>query len=139
LNPQLKQSVETGVAYNGGVFPCGVSGTPNAIVRFAWDDVKAGPPATTTRTVVAYWVTPVGTLYELHRIQCSGSTVPSSDIVLARSLSAVPVVACDGTAVCIGTGSNVPKSVTLTMNIHRPENRNPAVYTVTLTGQRRQT
>jgi prepilin-type N-terminal cleavage/methylation domain-containing protein len=150
LNPQLKQSVETGVlfvskdvpygvAFNDPLYPCGVAGTPNAFLRFAWDDVTAGPSATTTLTVVAYFVMPVGTLYELHRIQCAGSTVPSSDIVLARSLSAVPVVACDGTPVCTGTGASVPKSVALTMNIHRPENRNPAVYVVTLTGQRRQT
>jgi prepilin-type N-terminal cleavage/methylation domain-containing protein len=37
LNPTLKRSVETLVPNNGGLYPCGSSGT--AVVRFASDDV----------------------------------------------------------------------------------------------------
>jgi prepilin-type N-terminal cleavage/methylation domain-containing protein len=134
LNPQLKQSIETGVSNSGGLYPCGTSGT--ATVRFASDNVVAGSPPTSTVTVVSYFVVAVGTRFELHRIRCLGSATPVSALVVAHDLLAAPTVACDVT--CTGSGSSVPKTVTLTMSIQDPKNSTGS-YNITLRGQRRQT
>jgi prepilin-type N-terminal cleavage/methylation domain-containing protein len=129
-DPQLKPSVETGMAYADGAYPCGTAGTPPAVVRFAWDDVVDS--TTTTVVVVAYIAKPVDGRFELHRLQCAGSTTPVTDVVLAHDLLAPPVVECDGGA-CAG----VPRSVLLRLTIKDSKSREPS-YEVTLTGHRRQ-
>jgi Tfp pilus assembly protein PilE len=130
-NPQPKPSVEQNVAGTAGTYPCGTATTPTAIVRFAADDPS---PSSTTLVVVAYAAVPVGTRYSLHRIRCAGSTVPVTDIVLARDLVAVPVVRCDGSLTCPG----LPSVITLAMRVQDPTNEG-LIYDVTLDGQRRQT
>jgi prepilin-type N-terminal cleavage/methylation domain-containing protein len=136
LDPQLKTSVETNVAYNAGLYPCGTAGTPAAVVRFAWDDVVAGAngaPATTTLVVVAYLVKPAGSRSVLHRLRCNGSTTPVSDTVLAHDLVAAPSVQCD--TGCSGTPP--PRSVQLQLTIQDPKSRE-ANYVLNLGGNRRQ-
>ena len=129
LDPRLRPSIETGVAYNDGRYPCGTAGTPAAVVRLAWDDVVDA--ATTTLVVVAYVAKPADGRFELHRLHCTGSTTPASDVVLAHDLLAAPVVQCQGG--CTG----VPWSVQLRLTIQDSKSREPS-YEVTLTGNRRQ-
>jgi prepilin-type N-terminal cleavage/methylation domain-containing protein len=135
----LKQSVETGVAYDGSdgsKYPCGSAGTPNALVRMAWDDF-AGPSSPPTSVVVSYFVKTVGAEQQLHRIRCVGSTTPTSDLVMVHHLDASgPTITCS--TVCTGSGAAVPQYVTLVLRVRDPSAAN-ALYTVTLTGQRRQT
>jgi prepilin-type N-terminal cleavage/methylation domain-containing protein len=134
----LNQSVETGVAYNAGLYQCGAAGTPSAIVRLAWDQVN-GPAAPATIVRVAY-VRQAGPgqtkLTELHRLRCEGSTAVVSDVTVAHDLdpSTLPVLVCSTT--CTASLA-VPKSVSLTLNIKDPKNLG-AAYVVKLTGQRRQ-
>jgi prepilin-type N-terminal cleavage/methylation domain-containing protein len=129
-DPQLKPSVEAGVAYNDGEFPCGTPGTPPAVIRFAWDDVV--DPATTVVVVVSYVTKPAGGRLELHRLRCEGSITPVVDIVVAHDLVAAPVVQCDG-----GPCGGVPRSVLMRLSIQDSKSRDPA-YEITLTGNRRQ-
>jgi hypothetical protein len=130
--------VETDVPATGGLYPCGPAGTPDALVRLAWDDFPGaiGSPASQNRS--AYVVE--GT--ELHRLSCTGSTVVD-DLTLARDLTTpAPVVGCAtaaGTAVaCTGTGTAVPATVTLTFTVHNAGSATGGSYSVSLTGTRRQ-
>ena len=132
----LKQSIELNVAPTGGLFPCGASGTPNAVIRLAWDD-----PANTANTIrVAYVVMTVGGERQLKRLTCNGSSTPSSTIVLAHNLdAAAPTVTCSTPTTC--TDPDVPQKVRLTLRIIDPVNAaagDPPVV-VNLEGQRRQT
>jgi prepilin-type N-terminal cleavage/methylation domain-containing protein len=132
----LNQSVETGVAYNAGLYPCGAAGTPSAIVRLAWDQFS-GPAAPAVIVRVAYVVqTTVAGQTELHRLRCEGSPVVVSDVILAHDLdpSTPPALGCSAT--CTASPA-VPKSITLTLTIKDPKNLGGA-YVVSLTGQRRQ-
>ena len=131
----FNQSVETGVAYDAGLYPCGAAGTPSAIVRFAWDD-SSGPGVTATLVRVAYVVQTVSGQKELHRLRCEGSAAVVSDVTLAHALdpSTPPALWCSTT--CTASPA-VPKSVTLTLSIKDPKNLGGA-YVVTLAGQRRQ-
>jgi prepilin-type N-terminal cleavage/methylation domain-containing protein len=129
----LQQSVEVGVAYNAGLYPCGTAGTANAIVRLAWDDaIVPGVAATVVR--VAY-VVPTGQT-ELHRLRCEGTGAVVSDVTLAHDLdpSTPPVLTCSTT--CTAAPA-VPASVTLQLTLKDPDNED-AAYPVALTGQRRQ-
>jgi prepilin-type N-terminal cleavage/methylation domain-containing protein len=130
----LKQSVEVGAPSGGGLYPCGAAGTPDAVVRFAWDDPQS---ATGLPTVirVAYVVQTVGAQRQLRRIVCSGSSSPTSNVVLAHNVDpTAPTVACSTTC----TDAAVPQMVTLTLSIKDPASTSPT-YTITLNGQRRQT
>jgi prepilin-type N-terminal cleavage/methylation domain-containing protein len=135
------QSVETGVAYNSGLYPCGAAGTPSAIVRLAWDDSN-GPAVDPTLVRVAYVVQTVSGQTELHRLRCEGSAATKliftvvSDVTLAHDLdpSTPPALGCSTT--CTASPA-VPKSITLTLAIKDPKNLGGA-YVVRLTGQRRQ-
>jgi prepilin-type N-terminal cleavage/methylation domain-containing protein len=132
----LNQSIETGAAYNSGLYPCGASGTPAAIVRLAWDDY-ANATSNGTIVRVAYVVETVSGQTQLHRIRCNGSSTPISDTVLAHDLIAgtPPTVTCSST--CTAAPA-VPATVVLNLTIQDPKNTG-AAYAVNLTGQRRQT
>jgi prepilin-type N-terminal cleavage/methylation domain-containing protein len=136
----LNQSVETDVAYNAGLYQCGAAGTPNAIVRLAWDQVN-GPaaPATIVRVAYVRQAVPGQTeLTELHRLRCEGSTAVVSDVTIAHDLDpdplTPPALVCSTSCTASPT---VPKSLTLTLTIKDPKNLGVA-YEVSLTGQRRQ-
>jgi prepilin-type N-terminal cleavage/methylation domain-containing protein len=135
----LKQSVETDVAAGGGTYACGAAGTPNAVVRLAWDDFPSGP-GTPVHIVVAY-VVENGT--ELHRLRCEGSPAVVSDVRVAEHLVApFATVTCADQAgaatACTGSGSAVPSTVSMVLSIHDPAVAAGSTYTVPLIGQRRQ-
>jgi prepilin-type N-terminal cleavage/methylation domain-containing protein len=129
----LSQSVETNVAYSSSLYPCGTAGT-TPIVTLAWDDFTG--PGAKTLVRVAYVVQTTSGQSELHRLRCVGSAAPVSDVTLAHDLDPAtpPAVACSTTCTA---APDVPQSVTLTLNLKDPKNRD-AAYTVALSGQRRQ-
>jgi prepilin-type N-terminal cleavage/methylation domain-containing protein len=135
----MQQSIEVNAPALGGRFPCGGDGTPEALVRFAWNEPVVGGPA--NLRVVSYVIVPAGEERHLRRLACDGSGTVTEEIVVARHLDpgTNPVVTCRDSA-----GTTVPCSVVpppaaveLTLVLHAPASVVP--YTVTLTGQRRQT
>lgn len=124
-------------------YPCAVSGS-TPIIRLVWDDYPAGS-GSAAQIRVAYVTETVGTQFQLHRLACSGSAVPTTDTVLAHDLSpaAPPTVGCltsSGSTSCTGSGAQVPMTVTLTLTIKDPnDTATGAGYVVALTGTRRQT
>ena len=133
----LAQSIEQDAAATGGRFPCGPAGTPNAVVRFAWDDPTdaTGPPRVVR---VAYVVVTSAEERQLRRLTCTGSATLTSTLVLTHNLDqdlpGNPAVRVTCSTTC--TAATVPMSVTMTMRIEDPANGGS--FTVTLTGQRRQ-
>ena len=135
--PPFVPSIETGAPAGSGLYPCGAAGTPDAVVRFAWDDFGDATAASRTQTRIAYVVE--GS--ELHRIRCVG-IAPPVDTVLAHDLvapsAAVSCATAAGTSMSC-TGATVPSTVTVVLTIKDPHTGSPSPYQVTLTGQRRQT
>jgi len=131
----LNQSVETGVAYNSGLYPCGAATTPDAIARLAWDDFSGAGASTIVRVAYIVVQTASGPT-ELHRLRCQGSPVVVSDVTIAHDLDPLtpPALACSTTCTAAPT---VPGALTLTLTLKNPGNRDEA-YVVPLTGQRRQ-
>jgi prepilin-type N-terminal cleavage/methylation domain-containing protein len=110
-------------------YPCAIVGS-TPVVQFAWDDFSSAMPVR-----VAYVVAGGGT--ELHRLACSGSATPTSNVVLAHDLDPAnpPIISCSPT--CTAPPA-VPATVTLALTIKDTRNRGLA-YTISLSGQRRQT
>ncbi|HEY3260018.1 MAG TPA: prepilin-type N-terminal cleavage/methylation domain-containing protein [Pseudonocardiaceae bacterium] len=127
----LRQSVDTSNSA-AWPYPCAAAGT-TPVVRFAWDDYPGGP-GSATQLRVAYVLAGGGT--KLRRLACAGSATPVSDVTVARDLDAAtaPTVTCSTTC----TAGAVPATVSLTLTIKDQRNRETA-YSITLTGQRRQT
>jgi prepilin-type N-terminal cleavage/methylation domain-containing protein len=135
----LVQSIETGASapYNGGLYPCGTPTTPNALVRFAWDDFQVSNPATPDVVVASYVAEPTGPsgLLQLHRLMCrNGSLV--TDRTIIHGIAAGATVTCDPSP-CSGSAP-VPYSVSLTVTVHDSQTADPDLN-VTLQGHRRQT
>jgi prepilin-type N-terminal cleavage/methylation domain-containing protein len=131
----LRQSIELDAPADGGLYPCGAPGTPLAVVRFAWDD-PTGAASVPVVMRASYVVITVGGERQLHRITCSGSATPTSDIVLAHNIdTTLPVLTCSSS--CTAAPA-IPQTVTLALTIRDPGNTGSAL-SVTLTGQRRQT
>jgi prepilin-type N-terminal cleavage/methylation domain len=135
----LQQSIEVNAPALGGRFPCGGDGTPEALVRFAWNEPVIGGPA--SLRVVSYVIVPAGEERHLRRLTCDASGTVTSELVVAHHLDAStnPVVTCRDSA-----GNSVPCSVVpppaaveLKLVLRAPASIAP--YTVTVTGQRRQT
>lgn len=129
------QSVELNAPVSSGQFPCGNAGLPDAVIRLAWDDYPSGANAAPVQTRVAYLVETVGSGHQLHRILCSGNATPVTDVVLAHDL--VSATATCATS-CTGSGSNLPRRITLSLTIADPASSPGSSYPVTLTGERRQ-
>lgn len=133
----LVQSIETNAPAAGGLYPCGTTGT--ALVRFAWDQYTVGSDAPEgllpTTVVAAYVVTADSGRNQLHRVYCDGSTAVTSDVVLVHNLDSVSVT-CEPTD-CTAY-PNVPERVKLQLTVKAPGSTD-SPYTITLTGQRRQT
>ena len=134
-NLPYKQSIQLNAAYNSGGLTCGDATTPQALVRFLSDDWDHSDPANpkVVTGIVAYYLVPVGTVDELHRIKCSGSATPLSSAVLAHNVDPSTVnLTCSSSC----TATTVPQQVNLAFTVTSP---NGATYPIALTGQRRQT
>jgi prepilin-type N-terminal cleavage/methylation domain-containing protein len=129
----LKQSIELNAPYDSGLyFPCGSAGTPNAIVRFAWDD-----PSTATGTpgtfIASYVVVDSGTEHQLRRIACTPSG--TNTVILVHNLVGTPAApTCSSSC----TATTPPQQVSLSITIKDPSSTGSAISLV-LSGQRRQT
>lgn len=128
----LRQSVETDVAPTTGVNPCGVAGTPNAVIRLAWDE--AVPTGTPVVIAVSYVPKLVDAERQLRRIQCRNGVV-QSDIVIVHNVSAVSAPICPTT--CTAAPA-IPQSIKLPLRIKAPGDTGAGI-TIFLTGQRRTT
>ncbi|GAA1833808.1 hypothetical protein GCM10009682_60320 [Luedemannella flava] len=134
----LLQSVETNAPASGGVSgrACGGAGTPNAVVRLAWDDPTSASVTPPPIVRAAYIVTTVGTEKQLRRIVCVGaSTTPVSNIVLVHNL--VDAGPADCTPVACANYPDIPQKITLRLVIKNEAST--ATYEHILIGQRRQT
>lgn len=133
----LTQSIEQNAPATGGLFPCGTAATPNAVIRFGWDDYTTGAAGAPTRMRVAYVsIADAAGQPQLHRLVCAGSAAISTDTVLAHGL--VSASATCTPSPCSGSGAALPLIVNLSLMIHDPQNVGVANYQVDLTGQRRQ-
>ena len=119
----LRPSVNT-------AFPCPATGLTSVVV-LSWNHYDSSGSATPIS--VGYFTDASRT--QLIRLHCTGSTVDST-AVLAHELdpSTPPVVTCSSTC----ADANVPTSVSLAMSV-KDSSGNGLPYSVTLTGQRRQT
>jgi prepilin-type N-terminal cleavage/methylation domain-containing protein len=135
----LQQSIEINAPALDGRFPCGGDGTPEALVRFAASEPTIGGPA--SLRVVSYVIAVAGEERQLRRLTCDGSGTVTSEMVVAHYLDpgTNPVVTCRDAAAASVPCSVVPPpaSVELRLTLRAPASVAP--YTVTLTGQRRQT
>jgi prepilin-type N-terminal cleavage/methylation domain-containing protein len=130
----LKQSIETNISAGSGLWPCGTPGTtPDAIIRFAWDDPTS---ATGSPSVVrsAYFIKTVGGETQLRRISCAGANAPVEIVLVHNIVTALPQ--CFNPTTC--TTAAVPQSVTLTLTIKDPADTGTGL-SIVLNGQRRQT
>ena len=132
------QSIEINAPAFDGLYPCGGDGTPEALVRFAWNDPAVDPPS---RVTVSYVVVDAGSERQLRRLTCGAAGTVTSDLVIAHHVdpSTSPGVACfnalDTPEVPCSTVPP-PSMVQLTLALRAPASNTP--YTVTLTAQRRQ-
>jgi prepilin-type N-terminal cleavage/methylation domain-containing protein len=136
--PTFVQSIETAAPATGGLYPCGAAGTPNAVVRLAWDEFDDATAGSRTQRRIAYVVE--GS--ELHRIDCAGSSAAVADLTIAHDLVApfASVSCADAAGAAMScTGSALPETVSLVLTIQDADSGSTTPYEVTLTGQRRQT
>lgn len=137
----LTQSVEENAPATGGLFPCGTAATPNAVIRFGWDDYASGAGAPPTRIRVAYVVQSDSSgQQQLHRLACTGSATVTSDLVMVHNLVSA-TASCDSASAptaCSGSGSATPLVVNLAFVVHDPQSTDASNYQFVLTGQRRQ-
>jgi prepilin-type N-terminal cleavage/methylation domain-containing protein len=137
----FKPSIELGSAPRGMAACPSENLTTTLVVRFAWDDPVPPTGGFAVRTV-AYRAQQVSTnppRWELHRIACTAGVSGTTDIIIARNLTASPGVACtdvaDATVDC--GAATLPATVKLTLTLEAPASK--TAYDVTLVGQRRQT
>jgi prepilin-type N-terminal cleavage/methylation domain-containing protein len=137
----LKQSVELDAPPTSGLYPCGAAGTPNAVVRMAWDDPDL--PTHNQPVVVSYVVQTVGAERQLRRITCVGTAAPVI-LVVAHDLDPTPPGPAPAQPVTVACPTSctaapaLPATITMTLVIRDPADA-AGRLTVTLTGQRRTT
>ncbi len=122
------------------------AGTP--VITLAWNTYgSAGDDP--TRVSVTYVAQESGAGYDLVRVRCSGTTAtPDSVIPIAGDLtsaiiapSAISCLKSDGVTAtpCSGAALEVPAVVKMELVSKDLDNNDGSTYTVTLTGERRQT
>ncbi|HEX8306226.1 MAG TPA: prepilin-type N-terminal cleavage/methylation domain-containing protein [Jatrophihabitans sp.] len=132
----LTQSIEQNAPATGGLFPCGTAATPNAVIRFGWDDYTSASAAAVIQRRVAYVSMPDASgQAQLHRLVCAGSAAVVTDTVIAHHLASVSA-SCTPSP-CTGSGAATPLVVKLALTIH-DQQATDANYQLELTGQRRQ-
>lgn len=137
----LTQSIEQDAPATGGLFPCGAAGTPDAVIRFGWDDHTNASSSAPTRMRVAYVSIPDGAGQpRLHRLVCTGSATVVTDTVLVHNLVSVSAscASATGPTACTGSGAATPLIVKVSLTIHNPQSAGAPDYQIELTGQRRQ-
>lgn len=135
----LTQSIEQNAPATTGLFPCGSAGTPNAVIRFGWDDYTGAAAAAPTRMRVAYVaIADAAGRLQLHRLVCTGSATVTTDTVIANNVVAASVSASCTPSPCSGSGSATPVVVNLALAVHDPASTDAPNYQIALTGQRRQ-
>jgi prepilin-type N-terminal cleavage/methylation domain-containing protein len=137
----LTQSIEQNAPATSGLFPCGTAATPNAVIRFGWDDYSNAAAAAPTRMRVAYVVETDGFgQQQLHRLVCAGSTSVTSDKVVVHNLvsATASCASATGPTACTGSGAATPLVVQLDLTVHDQQSGTAANYPIQLTGQRRQ-
>ena len=115
------------------------SGT--TVITLAWSEYADPANPDTQHTVTVSYVAQTGADgYQLRRVRCTGSTV-NSNVVLAKQLNGVPTVDCSGGGVtgCDDATGSVPQIVKMTLSTVDANSNAGTPYTVTLTGERRQT
>jgi prepilin-type N-terminal cleavage/methylation domain-containing protein len=125
-------SIQLNAAYDAGPLNCGSATTPKAQVRFLSDDWdSATSPATHSTRIVAYYLTPSGTVRSLHRLLCVGGAVVA-DVVIGHHVDpATLTVTCSSAC----ESATVPQTVTLAFLATLPT---VGAYPITVAGQRRQ-
>ena len=109
---------------------CGGSGT---VVQFEWNDGSSSQLAAyrTTRDAAAETALGAPSVYRLERVLCSAPGSVVSTHLLARSLSAVPGVLCDGSP-C--SASSTPRAVSLPLDqLGRTASDDRFTFTLTAT------
>lgn len=109
---------------------CGGSGT---VVQFEWNDGSSSQLAAyrTTRDAAAETVLSVPSVYRLERVLCSAPGNVVSTHLLARSLSVIPGVLCDGSP-C--PASSTPRGVSLPLDqLGRTASDDRFTFTLTAT------
>jgi prepilin-type N-terminal cleavage/methylation domain-containing protein len=129
-----RESIEVDAPPMGpsAVNPCGDSTTPNAVIRFAWDDLDSGTPST---VVVSYvLIGSPSAPRELRRITCDATG--TSYLVVAHNVRSTDLE-CLGAAGQELTTCDDARSIRLTLVLRAASGATD--YVVTLVGQRRQT
>lgn len=133
-----QQSVSSSGSLAGCPLPAGM--TP--VVTLAWSEYDAlDSTAAPKKVTVTYLTKPDGSVFELHRVRCTGST-QDSEVEVAHNLRVPPTLQCSGGGISgCNDSSGVPSIVTLDLHILDPEGHGTAAsdFDATLTGQRRQT
>jgi hypothetical protein len=129
--------MQTSIASTSSCLPAGVTPLANGVLMWNQYDASGTPSY--------YSAAYVQTGTTLVRYHCGGASQGSmsvdSTLTLARSLSGTPSISCltaSGGSSCSGSGTDVPVSVSLQMSVADASGKGQP-YTVTLTGQRRQT
>jgi hypothetical protein len=134
----LRQSVE--IRTGSPALRCG--GTyGRLVVRLGWDDPVSANAS--SQVVVSYVIEVTDGQRQLHRLVCSAQAGPISDTTVAHYLAPTPpAVTCrddrSQPTSCDGSGAAVPQAVSMVLYLEQADDPGP-VYSVTLTGSRRQT
>jgi prepilin-type N-terminal cleavage/methylation domain-containing protein len=112
---------------------CTASDTVVVSLRYDDPTAAAGLP---TVIGITYVVRDVNGEHQLRRLLCRGSSTVESDIVVVHNLSGIPLPPTCDPSPCTGSGSAVPRRVTLTVAIKDPAS--PTATTAVLTGYRGQ-
>jgi prepilin-type N-terminal cleavage/methylation domain-containing protein len=134
----VKQSVWYPSAV-GAPITCGSGVT--AFLALAWDEHTSAGVRTTSEAVYGTRSQSDNGRVEqqLVRLHCANSSAaPDSTAVLAHNLVSTPTVTCDGSASNCPSSTNLPSVIVMTVVLKDPDLASSANYTVTLTGQRRQ-
>lgn len=120
---------------SGAPIACGSGITP--FLALAWGEYSSAGVLSTSEVVYGtQTATDAGrSELQLVRLRCANSSsTPVSTAILAHNLTATPTVACDVTCT---NASPLPSVISMTLSLRAAGDNTP--YSVTLSGQRRQT
>lgn len=124
---------DSDVASSERVTTTNTCGGADTIVQFEWNDGSSSQLAAyrTSRDTAAETLLGAASVYRLERVLCSAPGNVVSSHLLARSLSMIPVVSCDGSA-C--PASSTPRLVSLPLDqLGRTASDDRFTFTLTAT------